>query len=441
VIGVPLAGAEVDQLLLAALGLASVALMLLVARRWPLVLAVGYLATTCFVPIWTGVSAGIYFPPQVLMAVLVLAVAVPQLRRLGVGPTRVDLLVLAFGVVSIAPLAVGGASLTSVASVVTKFLAAYLVGRLLPALVGWGRFLTVLVWVFAVLAVLTLAENLTGTNLFQSFPGSPGLHAQWDDIQIRGGVARAEGAFGHSIALGATLASSVPLILAASIRPWLRVVTVVLVLSAVVVTFSRIGLVTACLGLLVSLVLGRGLPARLRAGLAAGAAVVALIAVPLLGGVFTAAGDEAAGSAAYRGDLVSLIGDIDALGFSSAFARTADGSPSFGQFESIDSALILHGLTYGWLSLGIVAVLLVVAVVAVLARRASAATIAVAAQVPALATVALITQYATWIWFLAGLAVWAQAAGVWRSRAPVPEGPPSLPPSGERASLTRAIAG
>jgi hypothetical protein len=436
----PLGGAEADRLLLMALAAASLALLLMVTRRWPLLLAVGYLTVTCFVPIWTGVSVGIYFPPQVLMAVLVLAVAVPQLRRLGVRPTRVDLLVLAFGIVSIAPLAVGGASLTSVASVLTKFLAAYLVGRLLPALVGWDRFLTVLVWVVAVLAVFTLAEHLTGTNLFQSFPGSPGLHAQWDEIQIRGGVARAEGAFGHSIALGATLASSVPLILTAAIRPWLRVVTVVLVLGAVVVTFSRIGLITACIGLLVCLVLGRGLTARLRAGLAAGAAVVALIAVPLLSDVFSAAGDEAAGSAAYRGDLVSLIGDIDALGFSSAFARTADGSPSFGRFESIDSALILHGLTYGWLSLGIVVVLLVIALAAVLLRRADPATIAVAAQVPALATVALITQYATWIWFVAGLAVWAQAAGLGRSRPPVPERPPGLPPTGERASLTRSIA-
>jgi hypothetical protein len=46
---------------------------------------------------------------------------------------------------------------------------------------------------------------------------------------------------------------------------------------------------------------------------------------------------------------------------------------------------------------------------AVVTLRASAPTIALVAQVPAFATVALITQYSTMVFFVGGLAVFAQA--------------------------------
>jgi hypothetical protein len=169
--------------------------------------------------------------------------------------------------------------------------------------------------------------------------------------------------------------------------------------------------------------------------IAAAGTAVALAAAPLLSQVFLAAGDEAANSAAYRGNLVSLVGDIGVLGFSSAFSRAPDGEVSFGAFNSIDSALILHGLTYGWASLAVALVLLAVAVVAVLLRRAAAPTIAVAAQIPALVAVALITQYATMFWFVAGFAVYAQAARTaTRPESRAGAGHGDLPRTGERAS-------
>jgi hypothetical protein len=447
VIGPSLAGSEVDHLLLAGLALATGVLLLLVARRWPLVLAVGYLAVMCFVPVWCGVNVKLYLQPQVLMGLVVLAVALPQVRRLGTRLHPVDLLVLAVVLVSVAPLATGGSSLTSVSVVTLQYLGAYGAGRLLPVLVGWDRLSRVLVTVVAVVAVLALVEYSTGTNVFVELPGSSGLRETWASIQIRGGVARAEGAFGHSIALGATLALSLPLILAAAIRPWLRLTATVLVLAAVVVTFSRIGLVSSCIGLLLCVLVARDMPRRIRAGLVGAGVAVAVVAIPLLGQVFDAAGEEAAGSAGYRSALVTLIGDIDVLGFSSAFSRGPDGAVRFGDFESIDNALLLHGLTYGWLSLGLVLLLLAIVAGAVLLRRASPATIALAAQLPALASVALITQYASMIWFVGGLAVWAQAARSRRDEQTGPEDPARLsedlaplPPTGERPSLTRPIA-
>ena len=49
-----------------------------------------------------------------------------------------------------------------------------------------------------------------------------------------------------------------------------------------------------------------------------------------------------------------------------------------------------------------------VAILLVLTGRGSAATIAVVAQIPAFATVALITQYSIFVWFIIGLAVTSQ---------------------------------
>jgi hypothetical protein len=429
-----LAGAQVDRLLLMLLALASAGVFVVIVRRRPVVLAVAYLAVLGLVPIWTGLSVRIFLQPQLLIGLLVLAVVLPQARRLGVRLTLADLLVGLFVLACVAPLAAGGASITSVVTAVQYF-AAYLVGRLLPGLVGPDRLLLVTTGVFAIVALLAVGEQLTGTNVFQSFPGSAGLHAQWANIQIRGGTARAEGAFGHSIALGASLAMSIPLALAAPLRPWIRVAAVVLTMAAVVVTFSRIALITAGVGILCAIVASRELPARLRVMLAVAGTMVALAAAPLVSRVFLAAGDEATNSAAYRGDLVSLIGDIDVLGFSSAFSRAPNGAVSFEAFNSIDSALILHGLIYGWASLAVALVLLAVALVAVLLRRAAAPTMAVVAQIPALFAVALITQYATVFWFVAGFAVYAQTARTaTRPETRQVDAPAGLPRTGEHAS-------
>ncbi|MDP5184378.1 hypothetical protein QOZ88_17220 [Blastococcus sp. BMG 814] len=422
-----LSGPTADRLLLAALALAVAGLLLVISRRQPILLAAGYLGVMCFVPIWSGIAVGVYFQPQVLMGLLVLAVAVPRIRRLGGRLAAVDLLVVLLVVGCLAPLAVGTATLSSVVVAAVQYLGAYLVGRLLPSLVGWDRLLRLVLVVFSLLAVATLAENLTGTNPFLSFPGSPGLRALWDGIQIRGGVARAEGAFGHSIALGASLALALPLVLAAPVRAWVRVTAAAVMLGAVVVTYSRIGLVTAVLGVALSVLMARELTVRLRVLLVGAGAAVLAVTAPLLSRVFLAAGDEATNSAAYRADLLALVGEIDALGFSSSFSRGPDGSVRFDSFGSIDSALILHGLTYGWMPLLVVLVLLGAAVVAVALRRAAAPTIAIAAQVPALATVALITQYATLVWFVGGLAVWAQLARPPRPAEEPGDGWPGVP--------------
>jgi hypothetical protein len=412
-----LIGGDPGRQLLEVLALGLGVLAVVVLRRWPRLAVVGYLAVLALVPVWAGVQIKVFFEPQVLVGLLVLVALWPQSGRPGVRPLVADGLLALFVLASLAPLLTGGSTLTSVFVVAVQWLGAYLVGRHLGARTGYDWCLRVIAVVFTLVAALALVEYATGVDLFLAVPGSGTQHDVWATIQTRGGVARAEGAFGHSIALGAALSMAVPLTLGSSFRLGVRLPMVLLMTAGVVVTFSRIGLVCTALGIVLSVLSLRELPTRLRVLLAGSVAVVGFAVAPLVTRVFGAAGSEAANSASYRGDLLGLIGDMRPLGLSGAFHRAPDGDVFFGGFRSIDSALILQGLTYGWVSLVVALVLLAVGVLAVLTRRASAPTVALVAQVPALATVALITQYSTMVFFVGGLAVFAQAV-----RRPAPAG-------------------
>ena len=241
--------------------------------------------------------------------------------------------------------------------------------------------------------------------------GSASLRATWGTLQTRGGVLRAEGAFGDSIALGVSLALAIPMTLASRFRLSHRVSAVALMLGASVVTFSRTAMICGVLGVICSIIfLGDGMTRRLRTVLASVIVVMAALLVPLINSTFTAAGTEATQSADYRGALTSVLPHLNLVGISDLATRLPDGTLYFGSFRSIDSQFVLTGLTYGAFALIVASVMLVASIVTVLRRRATAATIALACQIPALATIALITQYAVLLWFLVGLSIASQAA-------------------------------
>jgi hypothetical protein len=405
-----LIGSGVDRQLMGLLAVALGVLAVVVLHRWPRLALVCYLVVLAFVPVWAPVTGPLPFQPQVLWGLVTLAAALPLVARRPLHPVAADGLVALFMLSSMVPLLAGRSSVTSVLVVAVQWLGAYLVGRTIAGLTGYDWCLRVVAVVFTVVAVIAVLEYLSGWNPFLLVPGSGTRHETWAVLQERGGVTRAEGAFGHSIALGAALSMAVPMTLGSSFRLSARVLMVVVMVGGVVVTFSRIGLVTTVLGLVLSIVaLREEMTRRLRVLLAVSVAAVGLAVLPLLARVFASAGDEAAKSAAYRGDLLTLVGDMRSLGFSAAFYRSPTGEVFFGSFRSIDSALILQGLTYGWVSLVFALLLLGAGALAVLTTRASAPTIALVAQLPALATVALITQYSTMVWFVGGLAVFAQA--------------------------------
>lgn len=403
-----LAGPEVDRLVVLAVAALVAVAGALAFRARPRLAVVVWLLSVAFVPYWMGVKIALYFPPATAMAALVVA------SLMGRSPARLripDIVVAAVAAIAVLSYVAGFATQTAAFTAVATWGLGYLLARVLAGSVDVRWIYGAVAVVLSAAALLAIVEFATGVNLFVGLPPLGGGEANWRGLQSRGGIVRAEGAFGHSIALGACLAMSIPLAVGSRLPRWLKVTAVATLLAGTVVTFSRIGIGTAVIGLVLCLFLMRSqLGIKLRLAIGAVLVAAAVVAVPMIEDVFTEAGSEASGSAQYRGKLVALIGTMRMIGVTTSRSRTAEGVLNFSGFESIDSAYILAGLTYGLIVVVLLLGLHVAAVVAALRREPDPALIAVAAQVPALASVALITQYAIFFWFVAGLAVSAYAA-------------------------------
>lgn len=399
------------MLLLATLVLALACLTGVAIHLRPRWGAAAWLLTIAFVPIWLGVNLPFYFYPASLLAILILVAVFP----ISVGVLGLtDLLTMMFFIACLAPMISGGATITTVFVALTQWLLAFLVGRLLPSKVGLTWIYSCVAVVFSIVAIMAFVEFFSGWNPFVGLGPMTQLHQNWSALQGRGGQVRAEGAFGHSIALGSCLALAIPLTMASTFRPTIRILMSALLLGAVIMTLSRVSMLGAGIATVLAVVfLRHEIPRAVRVGGSLLMLVIGTAIAPFITAVLSSAGDEVTLSAAYRSSLTDLIPFISPLGFSSVARRSATGELFFGRFRSIDSQLIFTGLSYGWVALGTALILLIAAVLAVLRRVASPGTLAVVAQIPALATVALITQYSMFFWFVAGLA----AAGQVRSRA------------------------
>lgn len=395
---------SIELILSGLLALGAGLIFFAAVRRSPRAGIVLWLLTVAFVPIWVSITVVVSLPIANLVGVAV-AVSLWSRRvpRWGVA----DLLVVFLFVSAIAPLAIGRLSAPAAFGVLLVWVTGYALGRLAPSHVGEAWLYGCVAVVFTAVGGLALVEFATGWHGLSSWGPVNSSQATWAPIQGRGGLERAEGAFGHSIALGTSLAAAIVLALQSRFRPALRLAMVAVMLGGTVVALSRTGLICAGVGLVLAAVfLGRSLGRRVRLGLVALIAGGAVAVLPFLSEVFTAASAEAAGSASYRGNLLSLLRYVDILGTSESMQRSVTGELFFAGFKSIDSQLILFALTYGWMTLFWVLVLLALAViVVVVGGRPQAPMVALVAQIPALMTVALITQYALLFWFVVGLAV------------------------------------
>lgn len=370
--------------------------------RWkPELGFLGWVLTICFVPIWIGVEVRTFFS-AITVATIVVVAGLMRFRRF-----RLNLfdwfMVILIGV-SIVSNGLGYASLPANFAFAV-WVCAYVLGRMVLSRVSPAWICRVVSVAFTVVAILAIAEFFTGVNLFVLLPMNNSLYEIWGPLQSRGGVLRVEGAFGHSIALGTCLAMAIPFTFSSDFRPGVRVVMIGCMLVAASLTFSRTGIICTILALLISVLRTRNsLSAKTKIYATVGLGVVVASAFPFIGAVFESAGAEATGSANYRGDLLSLITDMRWIGISPSFTVSPNGEATFGDFRSIDNALVLLGLTYGLLPLLLMIGLLLVAVFAVVSGRGEPATVSVVAAIPALVTVALLTQYEVFFWFMVGLA-------------------------------------
>lgn len=401
-------GVLFDRVVLGLVGLAFLLILFAVLRRSPRLALLGWLGSICLVPVWQGVSVGgPYLPAFAVMGLLgtLSLLPLPRLTR----PAGADVLFFAVAVIVFWEAVLGLTTHSGAYDVLAVWSSAYLFGRFVVLVVEPSWLYGALGLAGAGVGVLAVLEYATGYNIFvQYLANGSSLFGLWGQLQPRGDAVRAEGAFGHSIAMGISLGVFACLALSSRFRPSLKVLLTALCAIGSLVSLSRSGILTTVLGVLLSCFFLRGHLARpLRLLLLALLALGAAAAAGFLSGTF-ASSDEAEGSALYRGALLELVGTMRPIGLTAVYNVSTTHEVSVGSFGSIDNAVLLFGLMYGWVPLLLALLAATGALITVLRRRATPATVAAVAQIPALFTVALITQYAGVAWFCFGLAVGTQ---------------------------------
>ena len=395
---------------LAVLGVLAVIAAGVVAfiRRWPLVGITTFLLVIAFVPVWVIVPTP-FTSPYVASGIAGLVAVALALRSVTFRWTFADLLATFLLITATGPVLFGLVPFSAALNVLIIWCTAYVVGRLVLLHVDASLLYALIAVIFGLVGFLALIEFFTGWHGLSGWGPTNGARVIWGTIQERAGLSRAEGAFGHSIALGSTLAMTAVLALQARLPKFARLALIALMVGGIGVTLSRGSLVCLGLGLALALLFVPEKRVReLRPAMSVMSIAALILLAPLVLGVFAEAGTEASGSAAYRGDLISLLNVVEVVGRSSAIQVTPQGTTYIGGFRSIDNQLLIFGLNFGWLMICVVITLMVVAAIGLVSGRASTPCAAMVAQAPALATVALITQYAVFFWFVLGLVMGAE---------------------------------
>lgn len=375
-------------------------------------LAVGvWVVALCFVPVWVGLNISIFGSVIVALTLLALCARGDSLRL-----HWIDAVSLLFLALAILLLAVGEVRLSPVVTALESWLFPYFWGRIVAVRVSRDYLTKLVAASAAVVAGLGVIEFVTSTNLFVLIPGSGTPYTTWSALQYRGGVLRVEGAFGHSIALGGFLAMSSAFVMATRWRLWIKVCLATLMGVAAVLTLSRIGAITFALTVALSVLTLREVTGRTRITFTAVLAVGVGIALPMFQQALLAAGSEADGSAQYRTDILILLGQVRLVGGNWSWESLVVGDTYLGVFaRSTDNAFLSILLRFGYVPTALLLLVLTYGVILmVINRRPNPAGIAVLCQLPALFAVAMITQYGTFLWFLAGVAV------VWSARGADP---------------------
>ncbi|MDN5895627.1 MAG: hypothetical protein L0H93_16580 [Nocardioides sp.] len=388
--------------LLALGALAALVIAVIVLRALPRGAVVAWAMVLFFVPVWVGVSVGFFWYGITVLTVVLLIVS---WAKVPLHPA--DGWMAAFLVVLSALFVVKGVTLSATVTAVLEWVVPYIWGRIIIARVDERWVTRTIAGAAVAAALLGIIEFSTSFNPWVLIPGPEPLYSTWSELQPRGGVLRVEGAFGHSIAFGTTLAMASAYVIAARWRPTPTMLALGALTATTLLTFSRTGLVSLVLTVVLSVLLLPGLSRRLRAGIVGLGVIAVAVVVPVLDSVLGAAGEEADGSAGYRADLLVLLRQVDLFGNAGDWTSLVSGDQYLGYFaRSTDNALLSIMLKIGAVPTLLLVAAIICAVLMVCRRQGrSPAAIAVVGQLPSLVVVAMITQYGTFFWFCVGLAI------------------------------------
>ena len=374
----------------------------LLAAVWgrPRVAFVVWLLSIAMVPEWVGVNSLIAVPVYCLVAFAVLAASVAKSRARF---TSFDAYFAAFLCLALLASLYSGTNKALWAEMAIRWGLPFFAGRIIVGATGVRFAANAIAAVLGIVGALACVELLLVWHPFVTwdFSSNPQAFQAWHSIQVRGGRDRSEWAFGHSIALGGSLALGIPFVAISTYQRLVKFVLLAAIMAGILATDSRAALLSAVLsGVLCLSYFLRGSFVRAFGLIFTSMAVLFTLSPygALLQTWARGQSDEERVSARYRDQL---------------YAQYFDGIAWFGRsnavdsrsIPSIDSAILRTGLEFGWVIVVLALIPLVLSVIRLVAGRATIAEVAIVGQIPLFLTVALITQYQSVVFLAVSIAV------------------------------------
>ena len=381
-------------------GWATVA-ALLVAAMWrrPRLALLTWLLSVAMVPHWIGFSFVFFVPVQSAIALLAI-VAIGA--SMGFKFTAFDVYFAAIIGIAVVVVLLGGGSQQFWVDLILQWVFPYAMARVVVPATGVGFAVKAVAIIFAIVGGLAVIEFILSWHPFVGWKVNSLQYRNWGSIQIRGGLDRSEWAFGHSIALGGSLALAIPFVLKSTFGRWWKLLMLIAIFAGTALTLSRGAIIAALFTLLLcGLIYSRH---GIRAALVM-TTCVALTVFPDRLREFAYGGtSETQLSAGHRGDLYSTL-----LPILSPFGRSDD--LALTRYISVDSAFLYIGIYFGWVLVVMLLIPLTVIAIRLISGRASLVEAGLLGHLPLLLTVALITQYQSFLFFVAGFAVQLSSTG------------------------------
>jgi hypothetical protein len=421
-----------SMLIIAVLG---AAVFIIAVRKTPVLALVAWLVAACALPYWTGARFGVYWPAVSLVGVMIIAALFTGKLY---APKAIDALPVAIAVISGVSVQMFGANPGIWTVMITHWLVGYFVARAVVPRLTLDKLSSTIAIVITLAALGAIFERFTGQHPFETFGDTSGAGYQaWGKVQMRGGTARIEGAFGHSIAFGGALALAIPFVAISRYSLLTKGAMGLILLVAIDSTQSRGALIAGVLSLALTVLTVRTMKSSHRLVGVVAIVVATYVALSQYADIAARGGSETENSGLYRLDILSLIPTMRAIGPATSTRIGPDGSPQYGAFRSIDNAFMQIGLGYGWIVMFLMVAGLLAVVWRVATGRGNVAEAALVGQIPLLLTAPFLTQWQILVWFMAGTAV--SLAIVTKGEKEHPESSPELPAaSGQAATMTRS---
>ncbi len=206
------------------------------------------------VPVWISVDVSATLPAHSVVGLLAIAATIS--KKTPARFNRFDYYFAIFLAISLLAVLLAGSIWASWAQIFIRWGGiAYAAARVLVSATGTRFAVNVIAVLFGIIGGVAVLEFVLQWHPFVGWETGTVESNIWHKIQTRGGTDRSEWAFGHSIALGASLAMSIPFIfLRSSLNALNRWMLLILVGAGIATTGSRGALVAAGVTAALSLV-------------------------------------------------------------------------------------------------------------------------------------------------------------------------------------------